>query len=204
MRILGGARDLWQVALLFLLVIGSSSFETLLVTQQMKHGFSSAQRLHLSWVAEAATLISIIAYSIVCRKVRLRSLLPAGILGNAGGTLLYLAYAGPIDFTGAALIEVVNGISAALIVVTLFDLAIRAVPRQCPYLGYAILTSVTNAARAFSEVTTASLSFGFATVVVLSAICSVFALLVVTRLPFALTNRREGELLPGTTQWVRG
>jgi hypothetical protein len=170
----------------------------------MKHGFSSAQRLHLSWVAEAATLISIIAYSIVCRKVRLRSLLPAGILGNAGGTLLYLAYAGPIDFTGAALIEVVNGISAALIVVTLFDLAIRAVPRQCPYLGYAILTSVTNAARAFSEVTTASLSFGFATVVVLSAICSVFALLVVTRLPFALTNRREGELLPGTTQWVRG
>ena len=203
-RILGGASELWQVALLLLLIVGPSSFEALLTKQQATHGFSPDQRLHLSWVAEAATLASIAAYILVCRKVRLRSLLPAGILANAGGTLLYFAYAGPIGFAAAAAIEVVNGLGAALIVVTLFDLAVRAVPRQCPYLGYAILMSVTNMARALSEVATASLSLGFATVVILSAVCSMFAMLVVTRLPSALVTRREGEPLPGGAQLVRG
>ncbi len=203
-RILAGARGLWQVALLLLLVIGPSSFEALLTKQQATNGFLADQRLHLSWVAEAATLVSIFAYTILCRRVRLRSLLPAGILANAGGTLLYLAYAGRIGFAAAAAIEVVNGLAAALIVVTLFDLAVRAVPRQSPYLGYAILMSVANAARALSEVATASLSLSFATVVVLSAVCSALALFVVVRLPSALVTRREGEPVPGAAQWARG
>ena len=166
------ARDLWNVALLLLLVIGPSSFEALLTREQTLHGFSFAQQQHLNGIANAATLVSIAAYALLCRKVRLRSLLPAGILANAGGTLLYLAYSGPIGFPVAATIEIVNGLAAALIVVTLFDLAVRSVPLPCPYLGYAILMSVYNAAHALSELATASLSLGFATVVVLSAVCS--------------------------------
>ena len=131
-RSLGQARELWQVAALLLLVIGPSSFTALLDKQQSLHGFSTGDRLHLTWIAEAATLASILAYTALCRRVNLRSLLPVGILANAGGTLLYLAYAGPLSFAAAAAIEIVNGLAAALIIVTLFDLAVRAVPRQCP------------------------------------------------------------------------
>src|SRR5579872_5157827 len=197
-RRLSSARELWQVALLLLLVIGPSSFEALLTRQQDLHGLTAVQRLHLNWIGEAATLLSIAAYALLCRSVSLKSLLPAGILANAGGTLLYLAYAGPLGFAGAAAIEAINGLAAALIVVTLFDLAVRAVPSACPYLGYAVLMSVNNAARALSEVTMASLSLSFATVVALSAVCSVLALLVVVRLPAALIARREGEPLPAS------
>jgi hypothetical protein len=194
---LAQARELWQVALLLVLVIAPSSFDAVLAKQQAAWGISADQRLHLAWIAEAATLASIVAYALLCRRTRLHSLLPAGILANTAGTLLYLAYAGPMSFGEAAAIELVNGAAAALIMVTLFDLAVRSVPRQCAYLGYAILMSVNNLAHAFSEIATASLPLGFASIIVLSAACSALALLVVPGLPAAIVNRREGDPAPG-------
>jgi hypothetical protein len=201
---LGRARELWQVTAMLLLIFGAFSFDALLTRQQQVQGFSPGQRLHLNGIAQGATLASILAYAVLCRRVRLQSLLPAGILANAAGTLLYLAYTGPLSFPVAEAIEVINGLASALIVVTLFDLAIRAVPRQCVYLGYAIVMSVSNLAHSLSEVITAALPFGFAQIILLSAFSSMLALLVVVRLPFALVNRREGEPLPPIAQMAPG
>jgi len=190
------ARELWQVALMLVLVVLPSNFDSLLHSQQVERGFTDAQHTQLNSIAQAATLVAILAYSVLCKRVRLQSLLPAGIIGNAVGTLLYLGYGDPIGFPTAIAIEILNGLAAALIMVTLFDLAVRAVPRQCAYLGYAILMSVHNLALSMSNVVTASLRLPFPSVVMLSALCSTFALAVVVRLPSALISRREGE--PGS------
>ncbi len=205
-RALGQAVELWQVAAMLLLVNGVSSFDALLAKRQAMEGFSSIEQHQLLFLAEGATLISILAYAILCRRLRLKSLLPAGIVANAGGTMLYLAYTGSVSFAFACAIEIVNGLAAALILVTLFDLAVRAVPRHCAYLGYAVLMSVANIARASSEIATAtlSLSLSFASIIVLSATCSALALLVVVRLPRTLVTRREGEPAAGAASWARG
>jgi len=83
-----------------------------------------------------------------------------------------------------------------LLTTVLYLSGINAYLGPAAYLGYAILMSVHNLALSMSNVVTASLRLPFPSVVMLSALCSTFALAVVVRLPSALISRREGE--PGS------
>lgn len=196
-RSLARSRTMWSLAAILILVFSVSNFSTVLSEQQAELGFTPALQSLLEFTGHAASLAGIMIYLLICRRYPLQSLLIPGIIGNALGTLLYLGYHPHLTPAEAVAIEIFNGMASALIAVTLFDLAVRAVPVGSECLGYAILMSVINISSRFSDLLSVHLMshyhFSFAMIVGLSAGSCLLAALAVPFLPREVVSRREGE-----------
>ncbi len=200
LRVLLRSKPVWGVAGIAFLLYAAPNFTALQSQENMRLGFSAATQDGLDFMGAACGLLGVGGYLVLCRRAALQTLLRAGIVCNALGTLLYLGYA---SAPTAFFIEGANGLLSALVFAMLFDLAIRAIPRGQAMLGYAFLTSVFAFASHISNVFGSWLNMGlgwnFAQVVSLSAGLGVPALLVVAALPAALLDRREGKINVGMT-----
>ncbi len=198
LRVLLRAKNVWGVAGIAFLLYAAPNFTALQSQENLRLGFSAGMQDGLDFVGAACGLIGVGGYLILCRRAALQTLLKAGIVCNALGTLLYLEYA---SAPTAFLIEGANGLLSALLFAMLFDLAIRAIPHGQAMLGYAFLTSVfalaSHVSNVFGSWLNGGLGWNFAHVVGLSAGLSIPALLLVAVLPAALLDRREGKINTG-------
>ena len=121
------AKSLWIVVAFLALVLIVPNFDTLLAQVQIRAGMSAGTISRIRFSSELGSLFGIGLYFWVCKRLPLRTLLPFGISGNALGTLLYLNYAAHLTPFLACSIEAVNGVASILILVTLFDLVVRAI-----------------------------------------------------------------------------
>lgn len=201
LRVLLRAKNVWGVAGIAFLLYAAPNFTALQSQENIRLGFSAATQDGLDFVGAACGLLGVGGYLILCRRAALQTLLRAGIVCNALGTLLYMGYA---SVATAFFIEGANGLLSALLFAMLFDLAIRAIPRRQAMLGYAFLTGVfafaSHVSNVFGSWLNVGLGWNFAQIVGLSAGLGVPALLVVAALPAALLDRREGKINVGATR----
>jgi predicted MFS family arabinose efflux permease len=88
-------------------------------------------------------------YSVMCRKLNLRTLLYISIIISSLGTLAYLFYH---SATAAAIIESQGGFIGTVAELALMDLAARATPKGSEGLGFALMMSVRNGGAGLSDI----------------------------------------------------
>jgi hypothetical protein len=132
-------------------------------------------------------------YAILCRYLNLRQLLTAAIAVNAVFTLSYLGY-----HAGTA--PLIHGIGGFIVIcseLALMDLAVRATPRGCESLGFALMMSARNFSLKGSDVIGSwlldSRGWTFAELVWLNAATTAVVLAFIPFLPRLLMQHRDGE-----------
>jgi predicted MFS family arabinose efflux permease len=192
------SRAMWATSGLIFLVYLAPGFQTpLLYHQQDALKFDPRLIGLLQAVGGASSLVGALAYVALCRRLPLRVLLPAGIVLNAGSTLLFLGYASQ---TSAFVINAVGGALGMLGLLPLYDLAARAAPKGSESFGYALMMSVQNVAIfAVSDVLGSYLYGGLhwplQKLVWVNALSTLAVLAFLPLLPRALTAAREGAPL---------
>jgi hypothetical protein len=190
------SRAMWATSALIFLVYLAPGFQTpLLYHQQDVLKFDPRLIGVLQAVGGASSLLGAAAYVVLCRRVALRVLLPAGIVLNAAATLLFLSYRSP---TSALLINAFGGALGMLGVLPLYDLAARATPRGSESFGYALMMAVQNVAiYAVSDVLGSYLYGGLhwplQKLVWANALSTLAVLAFLPLVPRALTATREGR-----------
>ena len=140
---------LLTILLIFLWKISPGFTTPLLYYQTDQLQFNSSFIGLLYSLLAAGGIIGAIMYNHLCKHINLRLLLIIGITIDAIDSLIYLAYNGQVS---AVLITALNGITAALCALPLYDLAARATPKKSESIGYALILSVWNVADALSDV----------------------------------------------------
>jgi len=134
-----------------------------------------------------------LVYAALCRRYNLRRLLVTAIAANAVFTLAYLAYSG----RSAPVIHGLGGLVVICSELALMDLAVRATPRGCESLGFAIMMSARNFAMKGSDVIGSwlldSRGWAFADLVWLNAATTALVLVFIPLLPRLLLLGRDGE-----------
>jgi MFS family permease len=194
LRTLMRSWTLWAAGIFLALVYVSPGFSTpLLYMQTDVYKFSSPYVGLMETIEGAAGLGGAAIYALLCRRFTLRQLLVAGITVNAVGTLLYLAY----GYRQAPLIHGVGGFIAMWSELALMDLAVRATPRGCESLGFALMMSARNLALGGSDVLGSwlldSRGWSFHRLVWLNAATTALVLVFVPFLPRTLIDRRDGD-----------
>ncbi|PYM12069.1 MAG: hypothetical protein DMD81_25050 [Candidatus Rokuibacteriota bacterium] len=132
-------------------------------------------------------------YAVACRRFTLRQLLSVGIAINALGTLLYLFYARDT----APAIHAIGGLITMWSELALMDMAVRATPRGCESLGFALMMSARNFALGGSDVIGSwlidSQHWTFPGLVWLNAGTTALVLIFIPFMPRVLMSRRDGE-----------
>src|SRR5262249_52182657 len=128
-----------------------------------------------------------------CRRSHRPQLLVAAVSANAVFTLSYLAYSG----RSAPIIHGLGGLVVMCSELALMDLAVRATPRGCESLGFAIMMSARNFAMKGSDVIGSwlldSRGWAFADLVWLNAATTALVLVFIPLLPRLLLLGRDGE-----------
>ncbi len=147
-------------------------------------------------IGATGAIVGSAAYSWLCRRLPLRTLLIGGILLNAGSTLFYLAYS---SLASAMAITLAAAVLGSIAVLPIYDLAARATPRGSESFGYALLMSVQSLTTlAISDPLGATL-YGhfhvrFSSLVWINAGSTAAVLLFVPFLPRALLAPRDHAL----------
>jgi len=140
LRVLRRAPTMWGAAGLLFLAYLAPGFQTpLLYHQQDDLHFTPHDMGRLLLVGATGAIAGSAAYSWLCRRLPLRTLLVGGILLNAGSTLFYLAYA---SLASAVAITLAAAVLGSIAILPIYDLAARATPRGSESFGYALLMSV--------------------------------------------------------------
>jgi predicted MFS family arabinose efflux permease len=194
-RVIARSRTLWAAAAMIVLVVAAPGFGTpLLFYQTDVLKFAPEFIGVLGVVAAAGGVVASWGYTRFCRRYDLRALLAASIVIHGALTLLYLAYRSPVT---ALLITAIEGATAALAILPLYDLAARATPRGSEALGFCIILSVWNLTTMLSDFagswmyTEWSLTFNH--LIWINTATTLLVLVAVPFLPRALTDRREGD-----------
>jgi hypothetical protein len=152
----------------------------------------------LVWMEPAATIVAALGYLLLCRWISLRNLLRIGLITDALA-LIALRQA----MTGGAqdALEVIRFMLAVcdgVVLIAIFDLALRAAPRGSEAFGTILLGGVpavlANVVETFAKIVTlppGSLAWFAAA----AAIAGAFA---VSLLPRAIVGTRDGERAPAT------
>lgn len=186
-------RVLWLAGLLVFLWKIEPGFNTpLLFYQTNVLQFNSNFIGTLYSLFAVAGIFGAIIYGYACKRINLRTLLIIGIIIDALDSLIYLAYAGQVS---AIIITTLNGMTAMLCVLPLYDLAARATPVGSESLGYALLLSVWNLADAISDVFGSKLydffNLGFNDLVWINTITTAAILLLVPLIPKGITSSKD-------------
>jgi Na+/melibiose symporter-like transporter len=194
-RTLVRSRTLLAAAFMVFLLAASPGFNTPLLFHQTDHLHFSKQFIgNLGLVSAATGLLGAWFYYAFCRRCSLRVLMAGSIVVHAGGTLLYLAYR---DVPTAIIITALAGITQALTMLPVYDLAARATPRGSEALGYSVMMSAWNLTNMLSDWTGSvfydSFNRSFHLLIYLNAGTTAFMLFVVPFLPVALLNRKDGQ-----------
>ena len=192
-RNLTHSRVLWLTGLLVFLWKIEPGFNTpLLFYQTNVLQFDSSFIGTLYSMFAAAGIIGAIIYGYACKRINLRMLLILGIIIDALDSLIYLAYAGQVS---AIIITTLNGMTAMLCILPLYDLAARATPSGSESLGYALLLSVWNLADAISDVFGSKLyeyfNLGFNNLVWINTITTAAIILLVPLIPKGITCSKD-------------
>jgi hypothetical protein len=144
-------------------------------------------------IYEVAAVVAAGAYAVVCRRTRLRTLLPICLLAGATGALAFLARsegAGPsLDVAMA-----VTGAGLTLARIAVCDLTMRTVPRSHEALGYLVATGLSQLVAPGLAVPFALYAhLGLAAVVTMSAAAAALSALASTLVPKPLTSGRDAH-----------
>lgn len=183
------SRVLWLAGLFVFLWKIEPGFNTpLLFYQTNVLHFNSSFIGTLYSLFAAAGILGAIIYGYACKWINLRTLLILGIIIDALDSLIYLAYASQVS---AIIITTLNGMTAMLCILPLYDLAARATPSGSESLGYALLLSVWNLADAISDVLGSKLydyfNLGFNNLVWINTITTAAIILLVPLVPKGIT-----------------
>lgn len=149
-RTLMRSKTLWTAAGLLFLVYIAPGFATPLYYFQTDTLKLSQQFIGtLILLAGAFGIVGAFIYSVMCKKLTLRTLLYISIIINVVGTMCYLFYH---SGRAAAFIESENGLIGTVAELALMDLAARATPRGNEGLGFALMMSVRNGGQALSDI----------------------------------------------------
>jgi hypothetical protein len=201
-RTLARSWPLWAAGIFLALVYISPGFTTPLLYLQTDTLKFSMPYIGLMETIEGVTgLGGALIYALLCRRFNLRQLLIAAIAANAVFTLSYLAYSGHT----APLIHGLGGFVLICSELALMDLAVRATPRGCESLGFALMMSARNFALGGSDVIGSwlldSRGWTFPHLVWLNAGTTALVLVFIPMLPRLLMLHRDGETIvaPGAT-----
>jgi predicted MFS family arabinose efflux permease len=185
---------LWIAAFLVFLVYTVPGYNTALVYQQ-----SDVLKFGKPFIGLLKSLEGVfgvgaaLCYAFLCRRLNLRALMLGGVGLNGLMTFLYLIYAA----STAPFVHSLSGFAAILSELALMDLAIRATPRGCEALGFALMMSVRNFGTSISDVLGTQLMdqyhIPFGTLIAVNALLTLAVLVFVPLLPRAVLSRREGE-----------
>jgi predicted MFS family arabinose efflux permease len=179
-----GRRDLWLVAGFILFFFFAPSFGAAFFYYQTDVlGFSQPFIGALGSLGAAAGIPGALAYAPLARRFSLRPLVVGLIVVSAVGTLAYLLYRGPVSAIAITLIFGAVGMTTQL---AFLDLAAKACPRRAEATFFALLMSVSNLGTRSGEWVGANLydRVGYTPLVVISAVCTGAAWLLVPLVPF--------------------
>jgi len=165
------SRALWGAAALSLFFYVAPGFNAVLYYWQRDVlSLSNAEVGALEAVNSGCSIATVAVLSALTPRLPPRRMLALGIVLYALGDLVYVGYR---SWTAAIVIEVVNGVLAAIGLVAVQDLAVRATPRGSEALGYALIIGIANVGVSLSEVIgarlPAALGLGFGTLVLVNA-----------------------------------
>ena len=194
-RTLMKSKTLWSAAGLLFLVYIAPGFSTPLYYFQTDTLKLSQQFIGtLILLAGAFGIVGAFIYSVMCKKLNLRTLLYISIIINVLGTMTYLFYR---SGTAAAFIESQNGLIGTVAELALMDLAARATPKGSEGLGFALMMSVRNGGQAISDIFGSWLidqhHVTFFKLVWLNAGTTALILFVIPFLPRLLTDRSDAQ-----------
>jgi hypothetical protein len=189
------ARALWAAGALVFLVCLAPGLNTALFfyqtdTLKLSPGFIG----NLGVFAGVGAIVGAALYAWACRRVRLRTSL-IGSIGLAGiAALAYLFYSSPGRVIAITFAE---SLASALVLGATFDLALRATPRGCEGLGYAIVLSLHNVGVNLSNVIGSwlfqRLHHRLNGLTLVNAGSTLLALSVLPLLPSAILAARDGQ-----------
>ena len=193
------SRTLWAAGAFLALVYITPGFSTpLLYWQTDTLKFPTTFIGLMETIEGASGIAGAAVYALLCRKFNLRQTLTVAIAANALGTLLYLGYGrGPAPF--------IHAISRFIVIcseVALMDLAVRATPRGCESLGFALMMSARNFALQGSDVIGSwlidSRGWAFHQLVWLNSGTTALILIFIPFLPRVIMSRKEGDVIAGS------
>ncbi len=141
---LGSAKTLWAAIVLMALFYIAPGYATaLFYRQQNLLHMNTETQGYLGLLASAGGVVGALAYGFVCRRLSLRTLLPACLAIATVTNLGYLYYS---SFWRAQWIDGINGLGYTLAELVLMDLAVRATPRGSEGIGFSLMMSIRNVA----------------------------------------------------------
>ena len=193
---IGTARTMWAAAGLMALFYAAPGFATaLFYKQQNELQFSTQTQGFLQLVAGSSGIAAAVGYGILCRRVRLRSLLVWCMLAATIANLGYLFYS---SVGRAQAIEGLNGFGYTLAELALMDLAVRSTPAGSEGLGFSIMISVRNLALFGTDWFGSNLldqyHLSFGSLVVANSATTLIAVPLVFLLPRLIVARKDGEI----------
>jgi predicted MFS family arabinose efflux permease len=179
-----------------ILIAAAPGFHTpLLYYQTNQLGFSKLDVGKLDFILNVCGFGAAAAYHVACRRIPLRFLVATSIAIHALGSISFFLYK---DWASAMVITGIDGVTATLAMLPVYDMAARSTPRGSEALGYSVMMSVWNLTNKFSD-WTGSLLYSnfhltFRDLIWLNSGTTLLALVAVPFLPRALMNRRDGAL----------
>lgn len=177
------------------LIAASPGFGTpLLFYQTDTLKFDSVFLGMLTLTGAAFGLLAALVYYRACVRFSMKWMLVGSIIIHALGTLFYLFYHNP---TTALAITALEGVTQALALLPVYDLAARGTPKGSEALGYALMMSVWNLTTSLSDWVGSSLivkfHLTFDNLVWLNAGTTALVLLVVPFLPATLLKQKDHQ-----------
>ena len=192
-------QSLWEskvvlaAAGMIFLIAASPGFGTpLLFYQTDTLKFDSRFLGLLTLTGAAFGLLAALVYYRACARFSMKWMLIGSIIIHALGTLVYLFYH---NHATAIAITALEGVTQALALLPVYDLAARGTPKGSEALGYAVMMSVWNLTNSLSDWVGSSFvvyfHLTFANLVWLNAGTTALVLLVVPFLPRTLLQQKD-------------
>lgn len=179
--------------MVFLIAIAPGFHTPLLFYQTNQLLFSKQEVGILDFIMNCCGFGAAAAYHIACRRIPLRVLVATSIAVHALGSLSFFFYH---DWNTARIITGIDGITATLAMLPVYDMAVRSTPRGSEALGYSVMMSVWNLTNKLSD-WTGSLLYSnfhltFRDLVWVNSGTTILALVAVPFLPLALMKSKDG------------
>ena len=184
----------WGVGMNVLLNIQPGFGTPLLYFQQGDLHFSEQFIGNLGFISGGCGILGAMAYSRICRTIRLGPLMYAGVICSAISSFVYLGY---WSASAAWIIEGCNGLFCGIITVVLYNLSARAAPHGCEALAYSLMMASGNLALSIGDVVGSWMyehwHWKFMDLVWLNGSTTLLILFVLPFLPRVLMDGRDGD-----------
>jgi hypothetical protein len=144
-----GNRTLLGAAAMIILLAASPGMGTpLLFYQTDVLHFSKTFIGNLGFVGAAAGMIAAAVYFPVCRRFKLSNVVAVGIIIHTLGGLCFLFYR---SWETAIIVTAISSVTSTMVMLPVYDIAIRATPKGSEAIGYAVMMSVWNLTNAWAD-----------------------------------------------------